>query len=80
MNIQDSVLRVIKIQMGISTFGVTPEMTLKALGVDSLDLVEMVMALEEEFEIEMSDDVIPVWHDVNDIVNYVTLLINEKNR
>lgn len=41
------------------------------LGADSLDIVELVMALEEEFEIEIPDDKAETIKTVDDAVNYI---------
>lgn len=41
------------------------------LGADSLDVVELVMAFEEEFNVEISDEEANSLHTVQDIVNYL---------
>ena len=41
------------------------------LGADSLDIVDLVMTLEEEFDTEISDEVIEGMKTVGDVVNYV---------
>ena len=41
------------------------------LGIDSLDLVEVVMALEEEFEIVIEEDDAEKWRTVQDIIDYL---------
>jgi acyl carrier protein len=41
------------------------------LGADSLDVVELVMALEEEFEIEIPDDKAEAIVTVNDAIKYI---------
>jgi len=43
----------------------------KELGADSLDVVELVMAFEEEFEIEIEDDVAGDLVTVQDAINYI---------
>jgi len=51
------IIRVIAEQLGIDENIVTPEKSLTAdLGADSLDDIELVMAIEDEFGIEISDD------------------------
>ncbi|HIX34766.1 acyl carrier protein [Gemmiger sp. An120] len=40
-------------------------------GADSLDLVDLVMALEDEFEVEVPDDAIESFHTVGDVVRFV---------
>jgi acyl carrier protein len=42
------------------------------LGADSLDTVELVMALEEEFDIEISDEDAEKIQTVQDAVDYIT--------
>ena len=43
----------------------------KELGADSLDVVELVMAFEEEFEIEIDDEVAGEMSTVEDALNYI---------
>jgi NADH dehydrogenase (ubiquinone) 1 alpha/beta subcomplex 1 len=43
-----------------------------SLGLDSLDQVELIMEIEEEFTIEITDDNLEKIHTVEDIVSYVT--------
>lgn len=40
-------------------------------GADSLDLVDLVMALEDEFEVEVPDDAIESFHTVGDVVRFI---------
>ena len=53
--------RVVQIleKQGFDGSKVTPESTLAEIGLDSLDVVEAVMACEDEFDIEIDADVIP---------------------
>ena len=51
---------------------VTPEASfLEDLGADSLDIVELVMALEEEYELEISDEDAEGIKTVQDVVSYI---------
>lgn len=45
--------------------------TLEDLGADSLDSVEIIMSLEEKYDIKISEDVFADIHTVQDIVNYI---------
>lgn len=47
--------KVISEQLGVREEEVNQEVTMEGLGADSLDAVEILMALEEEFDIEISD-------------------------
>ncbi len=56
-NIQEKVTEIIVEQLGVSADQVKPEAKLiEDLGADSLDAVELVMAVEEEFGIEVADE------------------------
>ncbi|MCX5907244.1 MAG: acyl carrier protein [Deltaproteobacteria bacterium] len=51
------VIEIIVEQLGVSEEEVTPEAHfIEDLGADSLDLVELIMAMEEEFSLEISDE------------------------
>ncbi|MDK2925579.1 MAG: acyl carrier protein, partial [Bacillota bacterium] len=57
MSIFDRVKEIIVDQLGVDEEAVTPEASfVDDLGADSLDIVELVMALEEEFGIEIPDE------------------------
>jgi len=44
---------------------------LEDFGADSLDIVEMVMAIEEEFNLEIPDEDVEKVLSVNDVINYI---------
>ena len=55
--IQDRVKKIVVEQLGVAEDQVTPDASfVDDLGADSLDTVELVMALEEEFDTEIPDD------------------------
>lgn len=59
-------------QLGIEPSKVTPEADFgKELGADSLDQVELVMAIEEEFELDIEDDIAGQILTVQDALNYI---------
>ena len=56
-SIEDKVKSIIVEQLGISEDEVRPEASfIDDLGADSLDIVELVMAMEEEFDVEIPDE------------------------
>ena len=56
-DVRDKVIKIVCEQMGQSEYKVTEETSfINDLGADSLDTVELVMALEEEFGIEIPDE------------------------
>lgn len=46
------------------------------LNADSLDLVELIMALEDEFEVEVDDEEVENINTVGDAVNYIDKFLN----
>jgi len=59
-------------QLGVSDEEVTPQASfIDDLGADSLDIVELVMALEEEYELEISDEDAEKIKTVQDVVTYI---------
>jgi acyl carrier protein len=67
------VIEIIVEQLGVSEEEVTPEAHfIEDLGADSLDLVELIMAMEEEFSLEISDEEAEKIQTVQDVINYIT--------
>ncbi|MCX6860129.1 MAG: hypothetical protein RLZZ582_397 [Verrucomicrobiota bacterium] len=59
-------------QLGVTADQVTPEAKfIEDLGADSLDTVELVMALEEEFGLEIPDDEAEKLQSVGDVIKHV---------
>jgi acyl carrier protein len=59
-------------QLGVKPDQVTPEAKfIEDLGADSLDTVELIMALEEEFGIEVPDEQAEKLLNVGDVVKYI---------
>jgi len=60
-------------QLNVAAEDVKPEASfIEDLGADSLDIVELVMALEEEYDIEISDEDAEKIQTVGDAINYIT--------
>ncbi len=71
-NIQEKVTEIIVEQLGVSADQVKPESKMiEDLGADSLDAVELVMAVEEEFGIEVPDEEAEKLISVGDIISHV---------
>lgn len=72
MNIEKKVKQIIAEQLGISEEEVTSEASfIEELGADSLDIVELVMAMEEEFEVEIPDEDAEKLLTVQNAIDYV---------
>ena len=59
-------------QFSVNEDEITPDTSLlEDLGADSLDLVELIMAMEQEFDIEIPDEDVEQLKTVGDAVNYI---------
>ena len=58
------------------TTSLTMETNLEDLGLDSLDAVEILMALEEEFDVEVSDDAFGNIKTLGDVLYYIEEQLN----
>jgi acyl carrier protein len=68
----DKVQKIVSDQLGVDESEVKPEASFaNDLGADSLDTVELVMALEEEFGIEIPDEAAESIATVQDAVNFI---------
>lgn len=68
----EKVQKILVEQLGVSYEDVTADASfVEDLGADSLDVVELVMALEEEFDLKISDEEAEKIATVRDAVNYI---------
>ncbi len=69
----DKVVEIIVEQLGLdSAEGITSKTSLmKDLEADSLDAVEIIMAIEDEFGVEISDEDAEKFKSIGDITNYI---------
>lgn len=70
---QERVIKLVSEQLGLSESEVKPEHAfIEDLNADSLDTVELVMALEEEFDIEITDEESEKIKTVQSVIDYIT--------
>lgn len=71
-SIEERVKQIIVEQLDVSEDEVTPEASfIDDLGADSLDIVELVMAMEEVFDVEIPDEEAENIRTVQDAINYI---------
>ena len=71
-NFEEQVKKIVVDHLGIDESKVKPESKfIDDLGADSLDTVELVMAFEEKFDVEIPDDAAGTILTVQDAINYI---------
>ncbi|MBQ7585107.1 MAG: acyl carrier protein [Desulfovibrionaceae bacterium] len=71
-DVAQKVHQIIVDQLGVEAANVKPEASfVEDLGADSLDLTELIMAMEEEFDIEIADEDAQKIQKVQDAINYI---------
>jgi acyl carrier protein len=72
MSLEEKVKKIIVDQLGVSADDVRPDASfVEDLGADSLDLTELIMAMEEEFDIEIADEDAQKLLKVKDALAYI---------
>lgn len=69
----DSVKKIINEQLGVSEDEITLDSNfIEDLGADSLEIIDLIMAFESEFDLEVPEEDIEEMETVGDVVNYIT--------
>ncbi|MCR4430141.1 MAG: acyl carrier protein [Tepidanaerobacteraceae bacterium] len=72
MEVLDRIKKIIAEQLGIDEDDVVPEASfIDDLGADSLDIVELIMAFEEEFDLEIPDEEAEKIKTVQNAIDYI---------
>jgi acyl carrier protein len=72
MAVEDQIKGIIVDQLGVSGDEIVPEASfIDDLGADSLDIVELVMAMEEAFDVEIPDDDAEKIQTIGDAISYL---------
>ena len=72
MSVEEKVKKIIAEKLSVDLEEVVPEASfVDDLGADSLDLVELIMSMEEEFETDISDEDAEKIATVQDAINYI---------
>ncbi len=72
MSVEDKVKKIIAEKLSVDLDEVIPEASfVDDLGADSLDLVELIMSMEEEFDIDISDEDAETLVTFQDVIDYI---------
>jgi len=74
IEIQETANKIISIiaeKLHVDASTINAQSTLQDLGADSLDMVDIIMKVEEEFGIEINDEDAEGLHNVQDVIDYV---------
>lgn len=72
MSIEEKVIEIIVEQLDVTREECVPEASfIEDLGADSLDLVELIMAMEENFGVEISDEELQKIRTIQDSINFI---------
>jgi acyl carrier protein len=75
MSLDQEVISIIAEQLGVERSEVTPSKSfVEDLNADSLDLTELVMTLEEKFDVEISEDKAEKMKTVKDVIDFIHTL------
>jgi acyl carrier protein len=74
MKIEEKVIEIIVEQLDVTKEQCVPEASfIDDLGADSLDLVELIMEMEENFGVEISDEELQNIRTIQDVINYIKI-------
>lgn len=79
-SIQERALRVIATKQGLPLESVRPDSTFEELGIDSLDRLNILFELEGEFDIQIDDEQARQVTNLQQMVDGITQLVNQKNQ
>ncbi len=78
MNLEEKVKNLVVTQLGVDAAKVTNDSSfIDDLGADSLDTVELVMAFEEEFDLEIPDEDAQRMRTISDVIDYLKDKVSE---
>jgi acyl carrier protein len=79
MNIEDKVIEIVTREQHLEPGRVKPDSTFAELGIDSLDGVNILFALEQEFKIDIPDSIAQNMRSVSQVVDALTRVIEGRD-
>lgn len=80
MTVEETLRKIVKKITRKEDVVLTPTTTFKELGADSLDVVQILVALEEAFDIELVDEDLKSLNNMGDFMGYVKKKVAEKKK
>ncbi len=80
MTVEETLSKIIKKITRKENVVLTPTTTFKEIGADSLDVVQILVALEEAFDIELVDEDLKSLNNMGDFMGYVKKKVAEKKK
>jgi acyl carrier protein len=78
MSVLEKIKKIVSEQLDVDPEQVVPEASfVDDLGADSLDLTELIMAMEDEFGMEIDDEEAQKLRTVQDVINYIESKLNK---
>jgi acyl carrier protein len=75
MTLEQEVINIVAEQLGVDKTEVTPAKSfVEDLNADSLDLTELIMTLEEKFDVEISEDKAEKLKTVKDVIDFISTI------
>ena len=71
MSLSDKIKYILSAKLNVESAELTDNTSFDDLNADSLDVVEMIIALEEEFDIEIPDEDSETFRTVGDVMEYI---------
>lgn len=71
MDYKNKIKEIVANQLGVNEEEITNSTTFADVNADSLDVVEVIMAIESEFDIELADDEVEELKSIGDLTDYV---------
>lgn len=69
---KDRIIAIVAEKMRLDVDKISPDANLvEDLGANSIDVVEVIMAIEEEFDVQFDEDLAADMKSINDLVNYI---------
>lgn len=68
---QDKIISLVATKLNVDRVKITSDVTLQALGADSLDIVELIMLFEDQFGIEINDEDAEQLKTLSDLIDYI---------